>query len=383
MFLWDVFLCSLGAYGGPEAHYSVMIDQLAVKKKYVTEEEILELMSITTVLPGPGSTQTIAAIGYKLGGIKLSLMTLIVWALPVLIVMTALSFMYNLFEVLNISQDAIKFVPVMALAFILVASYRMVKKIVINYWKLILVLGSIGFSLLFNSSWKFPMALLIGSMANIFYENVPFHFPKQTKKINYQFLIWFAIIALGLIGLTLLTDNRLVELFERFYRYGYLVIGGGQVVIPMMQDELVTMQHYMTSDEFFTGFGIVQGLPGPMFSFAAYAGGLAMRGFPTLMQIFGGLMSGMAIFLPGVLLIWFVYPIWQQIREINVIQTAIGGMTPVATGFVITAAIKLMMEIHWSVPHVSICALVAVLLLSKKVPAPFIVLAVLVIGFLM
>lgn len=67
-FLWDVFLTSLGAFGGPEAHYAVMIDQLAEKNTYVTQEEILELMSITTILPGPGSTQTMIAIGYKMGG---------------------------------------------------------------------------------------------------------------------------------------------------------------------------------------------------------------------------------------------------------------------------------------------------------------------------
>ena len=66
-------------------------------------------------------------------------------------------------------------------------------------------------------------------------------------------------------------DNRIVNLFESFYRYGYLVIGGGQVVVPLMYSELVEINQYMTSKEFLTGFGLVQGLPGPMFSFSAYA----------------------------------------------------------------------------------------------------------------
>lgn len=68
IFLLDVLICSLGAYGGPEAHYGVFTDQMVVKKKYLSEKELIELIALTGILPGPSSTQTIIAIGHKIGG---------------------------------------------------------------------------------------------------------------------------------------------------------------------------------------------------------------------------------------------------------------------------------------------------------------------------
>jgi chromate transporter len=118
----------------------------------------------------------------------------------------------------------------------------------------------------------------------------------------------FAVFAVGSLVLTLVWDNRIVHLFESFYRYGYLVIGGGQVVVPLMYSELVEVNQYMTSQEFLTGFGLVQGLPGPMFSFSAYAGGMAARGGSALLQVAGAAAGGIAIFLPGLLLIFFCLP---------------------------------------------------------------------------
>jgi chromate transporter len=92
-FLKDVFICSLGAYGGPEAHYGVFTEQMITKKKYLTEEDLIELIALTSILPGPSSTQTIVAIGYKVGGPILAILTMLVWAMPVIIIMTLLSFL--------------------------------------------------------------------------------------------------------------------------------------------------------------------------------------------------------------------------------------------------------------------------------------------------
>lgn len=98
VFLKDVFICSLGAYGGPEAHMSVFLDQMVVKRKYLSETDLIELIALCSILPGPTSTQAITAIGYKLGGPWLALLTMLVWGLPVLFVMTALSFLYQFLD---------------------------------------------------------------------------------------------------------------------------------------------------------------------------------------------------------------------------------------------------------------------------------------------
>ncbi|WP_242825217.1 chromate transporter [Proteocatella sphenisci] len=176
-------------------------------------------------------------------------------------------------------------------------------------------------------------------------------------------------------------DNRIINLFESFYRYGYLVIGGGQVVVPLMYSELVEINQYMTSQEFLTGFGLVQGLPGPMFSFSAYAGGMATRGGSSLTQITGAMVSGVAIFLPGLLLIYFVYPIWEILKQIRGIKVSLKGITAVAGGLITVSAIILMQKNGFSIENLLVTTVTTLLLMTKKIPAPVIVLIVLAAGF--
>ncbi|NCC49334.1 MAG: chromate transporter, partial [Clostridia bacterium] len=177
-------------------------------------------------------------------------------------------------------------------------------------------------------------------------------------------------------------DHRLIHLFESFYRYGYLVIGGGQVVVPMMHSELVDVNAYMTNQEFLTGFGLVQGLPGPMFSFSAYAGGMAARGGSPLMQIAGAALSGVAIFLPGLLLIYFIYPVWAALKQIKGIRVSLKGITAVAGGLITVAAIILMQRSGLTLENLIVVLLTILLLLSRKIPAPLIVAMTIAAGFI-
>ncbi len=152
-FLKDVFICSLGAYGGPEAHYGVFTDQLVIKKQYVTEEEMVELIAVTGILPGPSSTQTIVAIGHKVGGPWLGLLTMLVWSLPVLVVMTLLSFLSQFLISLNLSQDGLRYIGPMAVGFILVAAYRIGRKVVKDKVTLSLLLFGAVTTYLIREPW--------------------------------------------------------------------------------------------------------------------------------------------------------------------------------------------------------------------------------------
>lgn len=160
-----------------------------------------------------------------------------------------------------------------------------------------------------------------------------------------------------------------------------MVIGGGQVVVPLMYSELVEVNQYMTNQEFLTGFGLVQGLPGPMFSFSAYAGGMAARGGSGLTQVLGAVVGGVAIFLPGILLIYFIYPIWENLKKIKGIKVSLNGITAVAGGLITVAAIVLMQKSGFILDNILIMLFTIVLVATKKIPAPLIVLAVLAIGF--
>ncbi|MBF0847711.1 chromate transporter, partial [Streptococcus danieliae] len=100
----------------------------------------------------------------------------------------------------------------------------------------------------------------------------------------------------GSIFLSLKSNNLIIDLFESFYRYGYLVVGGGQALVSMMHNELVVNHNYINNQDFLTGFGLVQGIPGPMFSFAAYVGGLVASDQGVFLHIVTALLSGIAIF---------------------------------------------------------------------------------------
>lgn len=382
IFLKDVFICSLGAYGGPEAHYGVFTDQMVVKKKYLNEEELVELIALTGILPGPSSTQTIVAIGYKIGGPLLALLTMLVWALPVLILMTLLSFLSQFLGNMNLSQEGLRYIGPMAVGFIIIAAYRIGSKVITDKITLILLIMGGVTTYFIREPWIYPLVLILGGVVSVITSKEKNLWNRVKISPPWIYLILFGAFAIGSFILTLIWDNKIIHLFENFYRYGYLVIGGGQVVVPLMYSELVEVNQYMTNQEFLTGFGLVQGLPGPMFSFSSYAGGMAARGGSALIQVLGAIAGGIGIFLPGLLLIYFIYPIWESLKKIRGIKISLKGITAVAGGLITVSAIILMQKSGFRIDNIIVMLITIVLLFTKKIPAPLIVLATLAAGFI-
>ncbi len=313
----------------------------------------------------------------------LAFLTMLVWALPVLIVMTILSFLSQFLASMNIWQDGLRYIGPMAVGFIIVAAYRIGRKVVKDNITLGLLLFGAITTYFIREAWIFPLVLIIGGVVSIVTSGEKNLWNRVRLNPPWTYLITFGILAIGSILVTLVWDNRIFHLFESFYRYGYLVIGGGQVVVPLMYSELVEVNQYMTNQEFLTGFGLVQGLPGPMFSFSAYAGGMAARGGSTLAQVLGAIAGGIAIFLPGLLLIYFIYPIWENLKKIKGIRVSLKGITAVAGGLITVAAIILMHESGFVLDNILVMLLTVVILFTKKIPAPLIVLAALATGFIL
>ncbi len=380
-FLKDVFICSLGSYGGPEAHIGVFIDQMVKKRRYLTEEELIELVALCSVLPGPTSTQTIVAVGHRMGGPVLGLLTLLVWALPAVVVMGVLSFVYELLAALRISSEGLRFIGPMAVGFIVVAAFRIGRKVAVDPLTVgLLVFGAVTTYFL-RQPWVFPLVLLAGGLAAVVASRERGLWHTVRLDPPWGYLAVFAVLALGGVVLTLTWDTRLVHLLESFYRYGYLVFGGGQVVVPVMYSELVEQRMYLTGEAFLTGYGLVQGLPGPMFSFAAYAGGMAGRDGGPLVQVLAAAIGGVGIFLPGILLIFFVIPVWERLRAIRGIKVSLRGINAVAGGMIAVAAIIVMRKSGFTPANLAVAGATGLLLVTGKVPPPLIVLLALVAGF--
>jgi chromate transporter len=382
-FLTDVLICSLGAYGGPETHMGVFLDQMVAKRRYLSEAELVELMALCSILPGPTSSQTIVSIGYRQGGISLALLTMAVWALPALIGMTLLSFLYSLLATHGISTGFLKYIGPMAVGFILLAAWRIGRKVATDIPTVVLMLAGAVVTYLVRAPWIFPLALLAGGAASIAWYREPGMWNRVHIRPPWRYLALFAVFALGSLALAVLTGNRIAQLFECFYRYGYLVFGGGQVIVPVMHHELVNLRGAMTDAEFLTGYGLVQGMPGPMFSFAAYAGGMAARGGSWLLQLAGAAAGGIGIFLPGLFLIFFVYPVWEDLKRIRAIRISLRGINAVAGGLIAVAAVILMQACGFQTGGLLVTVLTVVTLRFTPIPAPLLVAATLLAGILL
>jgi len=408
-FLRDTLLLALSAFGGPQAHISHMFKLLVDRRKYITEEELIELNALCQILPGPTSTQTITAIGYKKGGTKLALLTLLVWILPAGGAMVFLGVYLTILEGEGISLEFTRFIQPMALVFIFYSGLKLSQKVLTTKTANLLFVFSIIASVIITyylgdkkiGAVLFPVLLVIGGVVSstLNFRNHEKKPDKRSLKIDWTFFIWFVGIFVGGVILGNVFSNRFVLLFENFYRNGSLIFGGGQVLIPLLKTEFVTLKDYLTSEQFLSGFGFVQGMPGPVFSFTGYIGSLAVKDQGVMAQILGGFLSLIGVFLPGTLLIFFVIKFWEELKQYRFVRASLEGISAVASGMVMSTVITLLftIDVHtWSVTSsinvhlneldgiINILVMLATFLLLKwdKIPAPFIVLAGLLAGIL-
>jgi chromate transporter len=380
-FLRDVFICSMGAFGGPEAHYGIFLEQLVVQKKYLREEELLELIALTALLPGPSSTQTITAIGYRVGGVRLAIATLVVWALPAILLLGGLGIILSNFSSFNVNIRFLRYLAPMAVAFMGVAAYRLAKKVITQRWMFLWFLNAFVISYSLRSAPAFLSVLVIGALIGVAMDKPPL--PVFALRLNppWRYLSGFVGVALLSTWLISSASPLMFQLFERFYRFGYLVIGGGQVVIPYMYSELVEQLGYLSHEAFLEGFGLVQGMPGPMFSFSAYVGAYSAQSLGLATQIGAAIVSGLGIFLPGTLLILFVLPLWEALRQQPLFTTALRGVSISATALIAASALVFFQRNGFGFDVMGVTALSAVVLLSKKVWIPTLVFGMMVLGW--
>ena len=377
-FLKDTFLCSLVAFGGPEAHMGVFLDRLVQKKNYLSEKALLEWMALCSFLPGPTSTQVITAIGLEKGGRSLAILTLLVWAMPALCLMTLIALIPALIDK-NSFASITSFLAPMAAGFVGWAAWVLGRKVVINPLSFGLWGFGLAIALLSTTPWAIPVAFCVGAGLSILLSSKTEQFQSQhIGKFSVPWGIFFLFITLLCVGIisSFFSENSLWVTFERFYRFGCLVFGGGQVVVPLMQGELVDSNGLMTQSEFLAGFGLVQALPGPMFSFAAYAGGMSEQVSGINRQFLSAMIAGWAIFLPGTLLLFLIHPIWANLKQLTRAHLALKGMNAIAGGLVGGVFIKILFSMNWLGLDLVVLLVSLGLLISRKLPAPIIVLIV-------
>jgi chromate transporter len=391
LFLKDVFLFTFSAFGGAQAHLSLLLRYFVKGNRYISEEQLLEINALAQVLPGPASTQTLVGIAYKVGGLKLSLLTFLIWIIPSAAVMTFAAISYARFDNKQKFAEILEYIQPIALGIVAYGGYTLGRRVLTSQVSIFLALAAAICTLVLRNAYVFPLAILIGGMVSSALET-----PKEESEIrvtlfsniNRQKLIYFigVLLLLALLGAIINRTSPFslpIRLFENFYRNGIFIFGGGQVLVPLMFTEFVQMKQYLHASGFISGFAIQQILPGPTFSFTSYIGALSMRNFGYGLggQILGGAVAVIGINLPGLILVLFIVPFWDDLKKVARIKYSLSGINAVSVGFILAAFILLVIPIRLDVMAIGILAATFLLLNFTKVSPTILVIAGIFLGY--
>ncbi len=408
-FLKAVFLHSISAFGGPQGHVGMVLKTFVDKRRDLTKEELMEYISFCQLLPGASSTQTLTLIGYKRGGIKLAVLTLIIWILPACSLMGGLSFIVADIENNNLKSTLFRFIQPMAIGFLAYAAFKAYQVGIKNTITLIImVVALLGTYLLFKVPWVIPALIVCGGFAtNFSNRRIPEKEVVKPKQIRWT-NIWLFVLIFAIAGFLSETarkqnweNKKPFNLFENFYRFGSFVFGGGDVLIPLMLDQYVarpTSERVIKKnpgvikverEELLTGAGIVRAIPGPVFSIASFMGGIALKKEGPGYQLLGCIIGSVAIFLPSALLVLFFFPVWQKLKKFVVVFRSLEGINAAVVGIMIAATLYLLKDVsiisfnQESFLNIGVILCTFLILQFSKTPPPFIVLFCLFIGFIL
>ena len=407
-FLKAVLLYSITAFGGPQGHLGMMLKTFVNKRKDVSEEELMEYNSFCQMLPGASSTQTLTLIGYKRGGVLLASITLLLWILPACFLMGALSFLLVIYPVKDVNNGMLVYIEPMAIGFLVYAAVKSFRISIKNLITQLIMLGSMVISFfLFKVPWIFPLLIILGGIiTNLSDKRIPEKEVIKSRQIRWT-NIWLFVLVFIIAGILSETarkqeweHRKAFNLFENFYRFGSIVFGGSDVLLPLMLDQYVARPNTekninknpnaikIDKTDLLTGYGIVRAIPGPVFSVATFTGGLAMKEEGRLMHFIGCVIGTIAIFLPSALLVLFFFPVWQYLKKYVVVYRSLEGINAVVVGLMWSAALYLLNGISVKPFNnqilIGYAVILATFLLLKysKLPSPFIVLICLLLGFI-
>ncbi len=392
LFIKNVIFFTFTAFGGAQAHIALLLRYFVKKNQFITEEDLLELNALAQILPGPASTQTIVGIGYKVGGLKLAILTFLIWILPSAAIMTLAAISYALLDQKQKFVEILEYIHPIALGIVAYGAYNFSKKVLKSEILVLLALGAIVATLVLKNAYVFPLAILIGGMISSaigtpteeseirvrLFANI------NPRKLSYFIGLLLLMAILGAIINRTSPFSLPIRLFENFYRNGIFVFGGGQVLVPLMFTEFVEMKHYLLQSDFISGFALQQILPGPTFSFTSYLGTLSMKqgGYGITGQVLGGFLAVLGINLPGLILVLFIVPFWNDLKKITRIKKSLSGINAVSVGFIIAAFILLVKPIGFELMPILLIITTFLILNFTKISPPFIILAGIILGYL-
>jgi chromate transporter len=330
-----VFLrLGLTSFGGPVAHLGYFREEFVARRQWLNERAYADLVALCQFLPGPASSQVGLAIGLSRAGYLGALAAWTGFTLPSAVVLVV--FALGVAAIGGAGGSAwLHGLKVAAVAVVAQAVLGMMRSLAPDKERATLAVAAAAIALAFPTAWGQVGAIMLGALAGITLlrtaapsDHVSLPLAVSRTSGAAALILFFAL----LIGLPLLasqTANQAIALVDAFYRAGSLVFGGGHVVLPLLQAEVVP-SGWVTNDQFLAGYGAAQAVPGPLFTFAAYLG-----------AVIGGwaiaALCLVSVFLPSFLLVVGALPFWEAIRTRANAQSALRGVNAAVVGLLLAA----------------------------------------------
>ncbi|MDI4660866.1 MULTISPECIES: chromate efflux transporter [Cobetia] len=330
------FTLGLTSFGGPIAHLGYFHDELVRRRGWLSDKAYAELVALCQFLPGPASSQVGFALGMvRGGGVMGGLLAWIGFTLPSALALLVLALVAGSLEG-PLASGVIHGLKLVAVAVVAQAIWGMARKLCPDLRRTCLALLAMLGLALAQSAWTqvgvIAMGAVLGSLlcrddkaASVRQQAqaAGLSLPVSPRLARYCLIAFFVL----LIGLPLVASGSLVDIF---YRAGALVFGGGHVVLPLLEASTVETGH-IAADTFLTGYGAAQAVPGPLFTFAAWLGA-GMAQVDGGSALLGAVIALLSIFLPGILLLIGVAPLWGRLRARAGARAALAGANAAVVG---------------------------------------------------
>lgn len=375
-------LLGLTSFGGPVAHLGYFRTEFVARRKWLTEQAYADLVALCQFLPGPASSQVGFALGLMRAGPWGAAMAWLAFTLPSAIVLVLFAFGAAVLDG-PMASGIIHGLKVVAVAIVAHAVWGMARNLCPDKIRAGIALAAVFAVVLVSGPLGQVAAIVLGGVAGLLLcraassvnENDPLHFP-VSRSVGVGALALFVGLLIGLPLLAAVTLSHSVDVTDAFYRAGALVFGGGHVVLPLLEAEVV-QSGWITPDEFLAGYGAAQAVPGPLFTFAAYLGAL----LPGINGVVGALLALVAIFVPGFLLLVGVLPFWNQFRQWGSAQALMRGANAAVVGILGAALYQPVWTSAILGPYEFVLALTGFLMLTVwKLPAWLVVALVAIAG---
>ncbi|MGM0915854.1 MAG: chromate efflux transporter [Pseudomonadota bacterium] len=331
-------LLGLTSFGGPIAHLGYFRSEFVERRRWLTEQAYADLVALCQFLPGPASSQVGFALGLMRGGPWGALAAWTAFTLPSAILLVLFAMGAALFEG-PIGQGLIHGLKVTAVAIVAHAVWGMARNLCPDRRRAGIALAAVFTVVLVSGPLGQVAAIVVGAVAGTLLcrthaeaEVHPLTLP-VSRRAGHLAGAGFGVLLVVLPLLAWATPSMTLAVMDAFYRAGALVFGGGHVVLPLLEAEVV-QSGWVSPDDFLAGYGAAQAIPGPLFTFAAYLG--AVMG-PLGGSLFGAALALAMIFLPGMLLLVAVLPHWNRFRCWDSAQALMRGANAAVVGILGTA----------------------------------------------